>query len=281
MTYYGDEAFPVLSDEQWARLQAYGSAQEVEPGALLWGAGEATYDLILVDSGEVEVVRAATARAAEAVVARFGTGQFAGKLSLLTGQATYLSARVSKPGQVHRISPVCFRQLMDEDPDLSDVILRALMARRRNLRGGEAAQSIEILGSEMSAGALALRTYAARQQLPHRWVEIDTPAGAALARAVTAAGGDLPVVITPTAVLRHATPALLAGHLGLSYQARRRGSSWIWSSSALARLDWLPRSTARRKASRRSCLMPSPLAGRLRPARGSKLPRVHLRHQRR
>jgi hypothetical protein len=29
MTYYGDEAFPALSDEQWARLQAYGSAREV------------------------------------------------------------------------------------------------------------------------------------------------------------------------------------------------------------------------------------------------------------
>ena len=79
---------------------------------------------------------------------------------------------------------------------------------------------LEILGSEMSAGALALRTYAARQQLPHTWVEIDTPAGAALARAVTAAGSDLPVVITPTAVLRHATPGRLAGHLGLSYQRR-------------------------------------------------------------
>jgi CRP-like cAMP-binding protein len=111
MTYYGDEAVPALSDEQWARLQAYVSAQEVESGALLWGAGEATYDLILVDSGEAEVARAATARAAEAVVARFGTGQFAGKLSLLTGQATYLRARVPKPGQVHRISPVWFRQL--------------------------------------------------------------------------------------------------------------------------------------------------------------------------
>src|SRR5580704_9684261 len=216
MTYYSDEAFPGLSDEQWARLQAYGSAQEVESGALLFGVGEATHDLILVDSGEAEVVRAATARAAEAVVAGFGAGQFVGELGLLTGQVTYLSGRVSQPGQVHRISPVSFRRLMDEDPDLSDVILRALMARRRYLRAGEAAWSIEILGSEMSAGAFALRTYTARQQLPHTWVEIDTPAGAALARAV--AGGDLPVVITPTAVLRHATPALLTGQLGLSYQ---------------------------------------------------------------
>ena len=97
MTYYGDEAFPSPSDEQWARLQSYGSAQEVESGALPWGVGEATYDLILVDSGEAKVVRAATARAAEVVVARFGTGQFAGELSLLARQATCLSSPISKP----------------------------------------------------------------------------------------------------------------------------------------------------------------------------------------
>jgi hypothetical protein len=78
MTYDGDEAFPALSDEQWARLQAYGSAQEAESGVLLFGAGQATHDLILVDSGEVEVVRAATARAAEAVVAGFLTSFDAG-----------------------------------------------------------------------------------------------------------------------------------------------------------------------------------------------------------
>lgn len=85
MTYYGDEAFPALSDEQRARLQAHGPAQEVESGALLSGADEATHDLILIDSGEAEVVRAATARAAEAVVARFGPGRFVGELGLLTG----------------------------------------------------------------------------------------------------------------------------------------------------------------------------------------------------
>src|ERR1700735_1302724 len=143
MTYYGDEAFPALSDEQWARLQAHGSAQEVESGALRSGAGEAPHALILADSGEAEVVRDATARAAEAVVAGFGAGQFVGELSLLTGQETYLSGRVSQPGQVHRISPVSFRR------------------------------SIEILGSEMSAGALALRTYTARQlEADLRWIDV-------------------------------------------------------------------------------------------------------------
>ena len=41
MTYHGDEAYPALSEEQRARLQACGSAQEAESGALLSGAGEA------------------------------------------------------------------------------------------------------------------------------------------------------------------------------------------------------------------------------------------------
>jgi thioredoxin reductase (NADPH) len=212
------EATPILASSQWSRLQGYGTAHDVAVGELLFRPGDASGDLILTDSGMVDIVRAQTTSAAEAVVTRHGPGQFSGELNLLTGQTVYLSARVSQAGQVHRVSPDSFRKLMDEDPELSDVILRALLARRRNLRAGEAARSIEILGSDLSAAALALRTYAARQQMPHTWVEIDTPAGVALARAVTATAGHLPVVITPTAVLRQATPASLAEHLGLSYQ---------------------------------------------------------------
>ncbi|MGO9901882.1 MAG: FAD-dependent oxidoreductase [Solirubrobacteraceae bacterium] len=213
-----DEAYPALDDEQWARLQAYGIPQDTQAGSLLFRAGDSSYDLILVDSGEVEVVRGETSDAPEAVVARHGPGRFVGELSLLTGQAAYLSARVFEAGHVHRVPPPAFRRLMDEDPELSDLILRALIARRRKMQGSEAARSIEILGSTMSAAALALRTYVARQQLPHMWVEVETPAGAALARVVTATPSDLPVVITPTAVLRGATPGQLADLLGLSYR---------------------------------------------------------------
>jgi thioredoxin reductase (NADPH) len=213
-----NDAVPTLSDQQWARLKAYGVAQDVDAGSLLFRAGDSSYDLIVIESGTVDVLRTETSDSAEAVLITHGPGRFVGELSLLTGQATYLSARVAEAGRVYRVAPVAFRRLMDEDPDLSDLILRALLARRQSLRDGEAARSIEILGSDMSAPALALRTYVARQQLPHMWVEIDTPAGAALARATDAAPTDLPVVITPTAVLRHATSGQLADHLGLSYQ---------------------------------------------------------------
>jgi thioredoxin reductase (NADPH) len=213
-----NDAVPTLSDQQWARLKAYAVAQDVDAGALLFRAGDSSYDLIVIESGTVDVIRTETSDSAEAVVVTHGPGRFVGELSLLTGQATYLSARVAEAGRVYRVPPPAFRRLMDEDPELSDLILRALLARRQSLRAGEAARSIEILGSDMSAAALALRTYVARQQLPHMWVDIDTPAGAAPARATHVAPADLPVVITPTAVLRQATPGQLADELGLSYR---------------------------------------------------------------
>jgi thioredoxin reductase (NADPH) len=213
-----DEARPVLTGEQWARLTAYSVIEDVEAGTVLFQAGDNDYDLIVVQSGRVEVIREATSDAEAAVVADHGPGRFVGELSLLTGQATYLSARAVEDSRVGRVSPASFRQMMNEDPELSDLVLRAILARRRTLRDGEAARSVEILGSDLSADALALRSYVARQQMPHRWVEIETPAGEALARAVRAPTGELPIVITPTAVLRNATPAALADHLGFSAQ---------------------------------------------------------------
>ncbi len=212
------EAAPVLSDEQWSRLKTYGNEQLTEAGDILFRAGEAIADMILVESGGIEILRPAGSDADEAVVAGYGSRQFSGELNLLTGQSTYLNARVSAPGALYRVGPASFRRLMDEDPELSDIILRALLARRENLRANAAASSIVIVGHDLSAPAMALRTYAGRQRQPHTWVVADTQAGETLTRAVDAAPDDFPLVITATTVLRRATPALLAEHLGLAYQ---------------------------------------------------------------
>jgi len=73
------------------------------------------------------------------------------------GQVVYLTARVVEEGHVHRISAQRFRQLIDADPELCDLLLRAFLARRMFLRAGAAAQALEIVGSSLSAATLALR----------------------------------------------------------------------------------------------------------------------------
>lgn len=212
------EANPVLTEEQWQRLAGYGISEMVPADTWIFRAGDDVSDMLLVGSGRLQIVRPATSDDDEAVVASYGRHEFSGELNVLTQQAAYLSARTVEPSGILRIGPTAFRSLMDRDPELSDIVLRALIARRRSLRDGQAARSVEIIGSAMSASALALRTYAARLQLPHTWNEIGSPAGIALGRAVSATADDLPVVITPKAAIFRATPSLLAEHLGLSYR---------------------------------------------------------------
>jgi thioredoxin reductase (NADPH) len=111
---------------------------------------------------------------------------------------------------------------MAQDSDVADLVLRALLARRETLRQGEGARILEILGSQLSPATHALRLWASRQELPHTWLDVDDPAGQALAQAAGIAVADLPAVITPTAILRRATAGDVADHLGLALRAGDR-----------------------------------------------------------
>jgi thioredoxin reductase (NADPH) len=211
------EASPTLSDDQLARLRAYGVAQDVAAGDVLFHDGDPSYDFLLVERGVVDLVRPATTDSPEATVISHGAGRFVGELNLLTGQAAFLEARVAQPGRVHRVTPERFRRLMAEDPELSDILLRALLARRDMLRAGTASRGLELIGSGMSAASLALRTYAARRRLPHRWHDVDSVAGQALMAAAGLEIADLPAALLPDHVLRQATAGDLAQQLGLTY----------------------------------------------------------------
>jgi thioredoxin reductase (NADPH) len=211
-------AFPTLSPAHFAALAARSSAQDVEVGDLLWRAGDRAYDFVVIESGEVEIVREKTPDRPEEVVARHDAGRFLGELNMLTGQRAYLTARVSRAGRIYRLDPDGFRRLMAEDAELSDLILKAFLARRMFLQTGEGARSLEILGTPMSTAAHALRNWAARQHIPHMWLDFDSAEGKVLATALNATAADLPVVVTVTDVLRNATAGEVAEQIGLSYQ---------------------------------------------------------------
>jgi thioredoxin reductase (NADPH) len=210
-------ANPELSEGQLARLRAYGSRDELEVGETAFAAGDPAYDLIVIERGVIEVLRPATLNAPEVRVVTFGPGAFVGEMGLLTGQTTYLTARVVERASVHRISPPQLRRLMAEDAELSDLLLRAFLARRRRLSAGPAARVLQIIGSELDSEALALRTYAGRRVLPHVWLDVDSLEGGSLMRAASLTAKDLPAVITPDRTLLRATPGSLAEHLGLTY----------------------------------------------------------------
>ena len=209
---------PQLTEHQLGRLFAYGRAEDLEVGDTLFATGDASYDLIAVESGAVELTREAIPGSPETEVIRFGAGSFVGELGLLTGQATFLTGRMVEAGRVHRISTEQLRRLLVEDIELSDLLLREFVARRQRLNAGPAAQGLEIVGSDLDSGALALRAYAARRNLPHVWLDADSVEGRAVMRAASLHAGDLPAVVTSSRTLLRATPGELAQHLGLAHR---------------------------------------------------------------
>jgi thioredoxin reductase (NADPH) len=211
-------ASPRLDDELFARLVSFGQPQEVHRGDVLFSPGDEDADLIVVARGAVEVVRTEMAQVPAATVAVVDAGGFVGELNLLTGQNVYLLCRAREAGTVYRVSPERLRQLMATDVELSDIVFKALIARRELLQRSTAALAVDIVGGPRSAAALALRTYAARQRLIHLWFDADTAAGRAMMESCGLTEADLPAVVMPGTTLKHATPGGLAEKLGLSYR---------------------------------------------------------------
>ncbi|GAB3606585.1 FAD-dependent oxidoreductase [Conyzicola nivalis] len=211
-------AYPPLSNEQIEALRAYGTEQVIHAGEVLYGVGDAAPDLILVDSGAIDIVASGPP---EVRIARHTAGRFLGELSLLNEQVAFFSARVAVGGRIHRIPPANLRRLMTEDDELSAIILAAFQARRALVKS-IASRTVEIVGNRSSAASLALRTYAQRLDIPHTWFEVDSVAGLAMMAEASILEEDLPVVLLPGSRIVRATPGQLSERLGLAYRKRDR-----------------------------------------------------------
>jgi thioredoxin reductase (NADPH) len=209
--------YPTFDDDALAELAGFGHQRSIASGEVLFSPGGDLPDFFVILEGEVELVRVDDE--GETVIATFPAGQFVGGLGLLTGQRLYLTARAKRSGSVLAIDRSEFRRLMSSKPALADVIFGALVARRQFLGASEAARAVRIVGSRHSPDAMALRSFATRARLAYTWIDLDD---ADDVDAVLASMGlrptDTPVVVTPTAVLRHPSPVDLAAEFGLTYQ---------------------------------------------------------------
>jgi thioredoxin reductase (NADPH) len=207
----------LLNEAQLARLRAIGELRRFDAGEVLVALGQRDYPFQLLEHGGAEVVWTA-GDGSETVLRRWGAGEFTGEWGLVTGQLAFLTIRGAEPGLLHEIARERFLETLSQDGELSSVIMRELLRRRDALRTGEGAKSVEILGSARSRAAYAVRSWAERQHIPFTWLDVDEPAGAALAQTLGYASDDLPVVLTPTATIPRATAGQLSDNLGLAYR---------------------------------------------------------------
>ncbi|MBV8949503.1 MAG: FAD-dependent oxidoreductase [Actinobacteria bacterium] len=212
-----DAAFPPLSEEQFRALAARGTTRATRAGDELYKAGETPREFIAVSTGSVSLVDCAGGE--RRVVGQLGPRQFAGEAATLTGQAALLSAAVDEPGEVLRVPVQELRRVVADDASLGDLLFRAFLARRSMLIGLGA--GLRIIGSRYSPDTRRLQRFAARNRLPHRWIDVEEDTEAeTLLEQLGIAPDETPVVILGDhRVMRNPSNRELAAILGFEEPA--------------------------------------------------------------
>ncbi|MER7761790.1 FAD-dependent oxidoreductase [Streptomyces sp. NPDC097619] len=207
-------AFPRLPSEQLEDLSAHGERRRTAEGEVLYREGEPFREFLVILSGTVEIL-SDQGGPDERTVAVHGPGRFLGELGLLEGQAAFNTAVVREAGEILAVPVERQRALVGSDPVLGDLILRAYLGRRYLLIGLGA--GFRILGSCYSRDTLRLREFAARNRLPHRWVDLERDKEAeALLRRFAIRPEETPVVLWQgERLLRNPSNAELARLIGL------------------------------------------------------------------
>ncbi|MGD1892966.1 MAG: FAD-dependent oxidoreductase [Cyclobacteriaceae bacterium] len=209
-------AFPTLSPSQIEQLQRYGEVQSTQIGDILFQVGDKDYDWFVIITGALEILSNADTN--PELLAVRTAGQFLGEISLLTGQTAFLTARVQQAGSVLKISSEKLREIIATNPELSELVLNAFLMRREILQDNAATSALKIVGSRFSSDTQRLRAFAARNQLPHQWIDVERDTQAeSLLTAFQVAPQDTPIVIWQgKEVLRNPSDSDLTRRLGLN-----------------------------------------------------------------
>jgi thioredoxin reductase (NADPH) len=206
-------AFPRLDETRLQALEAWGERRATRRGDVLIAEGEPEDTFYVTLSGRVAVVEA-YGTPDQRVVRLHGPGRFLGELGVLTGQRAFFTTVVVDPGEVLAVPAERLRGLAAADPAFGDQVLRAYLVRRW-LALGEG-MGFRIIGSRYSAGTRTLREFAARNRLPHRFLDLETdPSAERLLRELGLGPDQTPVVLYRDRLLRNPSPAELAAVFGL------------------------------------------------------------------
>src|SRR5665213_1715650 len=210
------QTFPQLSEEMVERIGHYGAEELFAPGAPLFMRGDRNTDFFLVLEGTIEIFEQEEDDRVK-VLTTYTQRQFTGELTLFSEREILVSGRARRAARVLRVKRGDFRRMMQSEPDIAEIVMRAYILRRvgliRHSQGGAV-----LVGPGHSADTLRLQQFLSRNGYPLRLVDTEHDAEASdFLERLSLSPADLPVVVlSGHRVLRNPTLAALADKLGLT-----------------------------------------------------------------
>ncbi|MFL5206010.1 MAG: FAD-dependent oxidoreductase [Microvirga sp.] len=194
-----DQMFPTLPPDDIARMRRFGEAATFAAGERIVRAGEIAPGLIVIVSGQVEISHDGGDRRETIVV--HGPGSFAGELAQLSERPSLVTAEAIEPVNAFVIPSRRLRDLMVQEANLGERVMRALILRRVGLLESGGIGPI-IIGHQNSGDLLRLQGFLARSGHPHRVLDADTDSCAkTLVERFHVDPHHLPIVLCPNGQL--------------------------------------------------------------------------------
>src|SRR6202795_2622143 len=210
-----DQMYPVLEPAEIDRLARLGERKSYAAGERIIATGEIAPGAFVILAGHVDVMQGGTLRHSEPIVTH-GPGSFMGELAQLSSRPSLVDAYAKEPVLALVIPPRRLRDLLVEEAELGERIMRALILRRVTLIETGAGGPV-IVGSADNGDVLRLEGFLARNGHPHQLLDPKTdPCAQTLVERFHIDPGELPIVVCLNGdFLRNPSENQLARCIGL------------------------------------------------------------------
>jgi len=211
-----DQVFPILTAAEIERLLRFGSVRSYAAGTALLKAGSPSPGLQVVLSGAARV-QPHDEHLSDREIVEHHAGSIVGELSGLSGTAALVDVIAITAVDALLIAAARLRDLMVEEAELGERIMRALILRRVALLGNTMVGPV-IVGRETNRDVLRLEGFLGNNGYPHRRLDPDSDSCAlTLLERFEVNRDELPIVLCPNGQMLHnPSEHQLARCLGLS-----------------------------------------------------------------
>ena len=188
-------AFPKLSEEQIEQLGRYAGVtpKKFRAGETLFHVGDRDFRFFVIKSGEVEIIDETGDK--PKVIAMHHPGSFTGDVNHLTGNPAVVTGIAKTDCEVYEVSDKALREILNQDPRLSDIILQAFIARRQLLRDSPDFTGLRLIGSRYSKDTFRIRDFLTKNRVLFTWLDLEgDPAVSQLLEQFGVTEADTPIV---------------------------------------------------------------------------------------
>ena len=210
-------AFPTFDAAQMGKIERYanGPPKKIKADQALFRVGDRDAKFFVIKSGEVEIVDESGDKPKTIMVV--GAGQFTGDVGHLTGDPKVVSCVARVDSDVYEISVEVLRGILNQDPQLSDLILQAFIARRQLMRTSGDFIGLRVIGSRYSRDTFRVRDFLAKNRVMFTWLDLEgDPTVSKALEKFGVSEADTPIVACASRVLlRNPSNLELAEAIGI------------------------------------------------------------------